>query len=242
MTSDAPNPPEQLREPGAGTPAARPDDAFAAALRGFGPLGIGAMAAIVLLGPVLEPLGAILALLWAHRSRTPWRAIGLARPRSWPRTVAIGVLAGAAFKLAMKALVMPLLGAPAINPVYHFLEGNTAALPGMLFDVTVGAGFGEEVVFRGFLFERLGRLLGSGPRAKVAIVLVTALWFGALHYPGQGLAGAEQALVTGLAFGSVFAATGRLWPLVFAHAAFDLTAVAIIYWGVEARVAHLVFR
>jgi len=27
-----------------------------------------------------------------------------------------------------------------------------------------------------------------------------------------------------------------------AHAAFDLTAVAIIYWGLESGVAHLVFK
>jgi hypothetical protein len=27
-----------------------------------------------------------------------------------------------------------------------------------------------------------------------------------------------------------------------AHAAFDLTALAIIYWNLETKVAHLVFR
>jgi hypothetical protein len=30
--------------------------------------------------------------------------------------------------------------------------------------------------------------------------------------------------------------------LMFAHAAFDLTAVAIIYWNLESEVAHLVFK
>ncbi len=29
---------------------------------------------------------------------------------------------------------------------------------------------------------------------------------------------------------------------MFAHAAFDLTALAMIYWNVESRFAHLVFR
>jgi len=43
-------------------------------------------------------------------------------------------------------------------------------------------------------------------------------------------------------FGGVFAVTGRIWPLVWAHAAFDVTAVAIIYWDLESRVAHLVFK
>ncbi len=215
---------------------------WAARLRGFGPVGILAAVVIILVGPVLEPLGAVLALLWARLSRTPWRELGFVRPGSWIRTVGLAILCGAAFKLAMKAVVMPLLGAPPVNPAYHWLAGNRAALPSMMFAVIVGAGFGEETVFRGFFFERLGRLLGTGRGAKVAIVLITSVWFGALHYPGQGLAGAEQALISGLVFGAVFAATRRLWPLIFAHAAFDVTAIWIIYAGLETRVAHLIFR
>jgi hypothetical protein len=30
--------------------------------------------------------------------------------------------------------------------------------------------------------------------------------------------------------------------LMFAHTAFDLTALAIIYWNLEVQVAHLVFK
>ena len=102
--------------------------------------------------------------------------------------------------------------------------------------------FGEETVFRGFLFERLGSLLGHAAWAKAATVMITAGLFGVAHYADQGLAGMEQATFTGIAFGSVFAITGRIWTLIVAHAAFDLTAVAIIYWDVESAMAHLVFK
>ena len=122
------------------------------------------------------------------------------------------------------------------------LAGNRAALPGILFAVIVGAGFGEETVFRGYMFERLGRLFGSGIVAKVAIVLLTAAWFGLAHYSVQGLAGAEQGMVVGLVFGTIFAVTGRIWMLMVAHAAFDVTAVAMIYWNLESAVAHFVFK
>src|SRR5512140_1592785 len=138
----------------------------AAALRGFGPVGMVAFLAILAGNLIVLPLSAILVLLWARRSRTPWREIGYVRPRSWIRTLAIGTLSGVAFKLAMKALVMPLLGADPVNHAYHDLAGNTAALPGTLFLVIVGAAFGEETVFRGYFFERLGKLLGSGAAAK----------------------------------------------------------------------------
>lgn len=228
-----------MTEAVAGPPA---DDRLAARLRGFGPLGILAMVVILAGNLLVPPLSAVLVLLWARRSGTPWRAIGFVRPKSWMAGLAIGLAFGCALKLAMKAIVMPLLGADPINQAYHFLVGNTAALPGILYAMIVGAGFGEETLFRGYLFERLGRLLGSGRGAKVSIVLIAGLLFGLAHYPDQGLAGAEQATIVGLLFGAVFAVTGSLWMLMCAHAAFDLTALAIIYWDLESRVAHLVFR
>ena len=174
-------------------------DDVAAALRGFGPLGILAILAVAAGNFVVVPLSAVLVLLWARRSHTPWREIGYVRPKSWTRTIATGIVFGIAFKFLMKAIVMPLLGADPINQAYHYLAGNRAALPGILYAVTVGAGFGEETVFRGFMFERLGK-------------------------------------------GTIFAVTGRIWMLMFAHAAFDVTAVALIYWSLENDVAHLVFK
>ena len=222
--------------------APTPDDSFAVALRGFGPIGLLAIAVVLAGNFLFSPLSAILALIWGARSRTPWRELGFVRPESWIATIATGVLAGAAFKLLMKAIVMPLLGAPPVNPAYHFLVGNQAALPGMLLVVIVSAGFGEETFFRGYLFERLGKLLGSSVRAKAVIVVLTSLFFGLLHYHDQGLSGARQATISGLVFGTIFARTGRIWPLVIAHAAFDVTAVALIYGNLETRIASLFFR
>ena len=172
--------PEPVLELPRDTRAAPPaDDRVAVALRGFGPLGILAILVILAGNLVVAPLGAVLVLLWARRSGTPWRAIGYVRPQSWTRT---------------------------------------------------------------YLFERFGKLLGPGVRAKAVIVLLTAVGFGLLHYPEQGLAGAEQATIVGLVFGTIFAVTGRLWMLMIAHAAFDLTALAVIYWDLEAYVAHLIFK
>ncbi|HEV2643152.1 MAG TPA: CPBP family glutamic-type intramembrane protease, partial [Candidatus Elarobacter sp.] len=89
---------------------------------------------------------------------------------------------------------------------------------------------------------RLGKLFGRGVADRTWTVALAALWFALAHYAVQGLAGAEQAAITGLVFGTIFAITGRLPMLMIAHAAFDLTALAIIYWNVESDVAHLIFR
>lgn len=218
------------------------DDAIAARLRGFGPVGILAMLAILAGNLIMAPLSAVLAVAWVHRSRTPWRDVGYGRPGSWIGDAVVGIVFGSVLKLLMKAVVMPLLGADPINQTYHYLVGNSAALPGMIFAVTVGAGWGEETVFRGYLFERLGRLLGHGRGAKAAIVLLTAAVFGLAHHLEQGIAGVQQGMIVGLVFGAIYASTGRLWMLMWAHAAFDLTALAIIYWDLERVVARLIFN
>lgn len=218
------------------------DDGLASRLRGFGPLGILAILIILAGNFLFLPLSAILVLVWAWLSRTPWREIGYVRPTSWVRTLIIGIVFSAAFKLVLKALVMPLLGAPAINQAFHFLVGNRAALPGILFLIIVGAGFGEETVFRGYLFERFGKLFGTSAWGKTLTVALTSALFGVIHYPLQGLAGAEQATIVGLVFGTIFALRRQIFLLIIAHVAFDLMAVAIIYWDLEEEVAHFIFK
>ena len=215
------------------------DDGVARALRGFGPAGLLALLVILFTGNLI---GTALVFVWAVRSHTPWRSLGIRRSRRWIQTVTVGLLAGTAFKLLMKAVVMPVLGADPINPAYHYLAGNSARLPGILFTVIVGGGFGEEVIWRGYLFERLRKLFGPSVGARLGVLLLSALLFGLAHYPDQGVAGAEQAVVTGLVFGTVYLATGALWLPMALHAAFDVTAVLLIYWNLESAVAHWFFR
>lgn len=246
MASDGLKLPEVLQPTDEARAALPPDDRIAASLRGFGPLGIVAILVIVLSGNVFAgnvvlPLGAVLVLVWAWWSRTPWREIGYVQPKSWIGSLAVGLALGIALKFLMKAIVMPLLGADPINQAYHYLAGNRAMLPAALWAMVV-AGFGEETVFRGYMFERLGKLFGSGVGAKALIVLITAGLFGLAHYAVQGLTGVEHATIVGLVFGTIFAITGRIWMLMCAHTAFDLTALVMIYWNLESKVAHLIFK
>jgi len=224
------------------SPAGDRGDRFATGLRRFGPLGLLAIVVIFAGNAIVLPLSAVLVLAWVRLSGTPWSEIGYVRPASWTRSLAIGVVFGAALKLLMKTIVMPLLGSDPINQAYHYLAGNRAALPAAFYAMIVGAGFGEETLFRGYMFERLGKLLGTSVRAKAATVLLASGFFGLAHYFTQGLAGTEQAAIVGLVFGTIFAVTGRIFMLMCAHAAFDLTALAIIYWNLESRVAHLIFK
>ena len=209
---------------------------------GFGPLGI--LAILIILGGnfIITPLSAVLVLIWVKLSGIPWPEIGYVRPRSWTKTILIGIAFGVASKFTLKALVMPLFGAPPVNQAYRFVTGNSAVIPWMLYASIVTAGFGEETFYRGWMFERLVKLLGQSTGAKIAIILITTILFASVHYPEQGLPGVEQACITGLVFGSIFVVTGRIFMLMIAHAAFDLTALWIIYYGFETQIAHLIFK
>lgn len=243
MTGDLSNSPVPGHEIPAVAQSGMPSgDRVAARLRGFGPLGILAILLVFAGNLVVVPLSAILVLLWAQRSDTPWSELGFVRPVNWARTVLVGIAFGVALKFLMKIIVMPLLGAEPINQAYHYLVGNLSALPGMFYAIVIGAGFGEETLFRGFLFERLGKLFGPDAKAKTLIVLLGAGLFGLAHYFEQGVPGLQQGMIVGLAFGATFAVTGRIFMLMIAHTAFDLTALAIIYWDLESTAAQLVFK
>jgi membrane protease YdiL (CAAX protease family) len=197
---------------------------------------------VVLLGNALfAPLSALLALAWARLSNTPWNALGFVRPASWMRTVFLGIVIGVVAKLLMKAIVMPLLGAEPINQQYAHIAGNLRAVPAMILFIVVGSGFGEETVYRGFLFERLRTLFGSTRGAALLVLFLTSTWFAAVHFSSQGIAGVQQAFLLGILLGSLYLATRQLWLPMMVHVSFNLTALGLIFWQLETRVATFVF-
>ncbi|GAA4544636.1 CPBP family intramembrane glutamic endopeptidase [Pseudonocardia xishanensis] len=77
----------------------------------------------------------------------------------------------------------------------------------------------EELVMIGYLLTRLRQLGWSADRAVAA----SAVLRGCYHLY-QGLGGFVGNIVMGLVFGRVWQRTGRLWPLVGAHALIDVVA------------------
>jgi membrane protease YdiL (CAAX protease family) len=154
----------------------------------------------------------------------------------------LGVTAGVAAKLLMKAVVMPYFGAPPTNPILAPLEGDLTAALIASAEMILLAGLAEEIVFRGFMFNRLQAAFGSGALARFTMIVGAGIFFGALHYFGQGFFGALNATIMGLAFGIIyFLNQQRLWFLIVMHASFDVCAVWLTYLGIEARVAQAVF-
>jgi membrane protease YdiL (CAAX protease family) len=74
---------------------------------------------------------------------------------------------------------------------------------------SVGAGVAEELLFRGYLQQRLVKRLGAVPG-----ILLASLFFGAFHiYPGHMF----PTFFMGIVLGSLAYASRSVWPGVIAH-------------------------
>jgi membrane protease YdiL (CAAX protease family) len=93
-----------------------------------------------------------------------------------------------------------------------------------------GNGWAEEVIVVGFLMTRL-RQLKVNP---VAALVASSLLRGVYHlYQGFGAGLGNFAM--GLVFGYVWQRTGRLWPLIIAHALID----SVAFVGYALAAGHL---
>ena len=92
---------------------------------------------------------------------------------------------------------MPAIGFDPVNHAYQYLVGSRRALLTTLIAVVLNAGVGEELIWRGFLFEMLGRFIPPMRLKQHAILGTSALLFGLGHYVDQGAAGVVQATLTG---------------------------------------------
>ena len=102
-------------------------------------------------------------------------------------------------------------------------------IPVLIF-VAFANGWAEEVIVVGFLLTRLRQLRVS----PVAAVLASSLLRGVYHLY-QGFGAGLGNLVMGLVFGYVYLRTGRLWPLIVAHALID----AVAFVGYALAAGHL---
>jgi membrane protease YdiL (CAAX protease family) len=92
----------------------------------------------------------------------------------------------------------------------------------MVFTSVVYAGFGEELIFRGYMLTRMLR------RGRLVAVLASALTWSSLHLwylPTLGSTGIWQhidVVLTGLLFGVAYLRMGSILPLIAVHALTDL--------------------
>lgn len=165
----------------------------------------------------LAPVALAIYFLW-EPGRSAFRRIGLDFRRVW-RDLGAGVL-------LVAVIGIPGLGLYAAGRALGItvqvdaspLDPSWWTIP-LLVLAAVRAGLTEEVIFIGYLFDRLRRL-GWG---TWTIILSTAALRGAYHaYQGPGPIIGNVAM--GIVFGWVYHRWGRVMPLVIAHVLIDVVA------------------
>ncbi|MCA9122029.1 MAG: CPBP family intramembrane metalloprotease [Planctomycetaceae bacterium] len=91
--------------------------------------------------------------------------------------------------------------------------------------ISLAAGFGEELLFRGLLQSGIAEFAGGKSGAVVAII-ATSLLFGLCHWITPGYA--ALAMVASLYLGILFARTGNLLVPLIAHGLYDFLALVYL--------------
>jgi uncharacterized protein len=179
----------------------------------------------------------LLALGWVSlRLRgLGWRDVGFVRPRSWPKTLALGCAAGIGMELlalfVTEPLIARLVGAHPELSDFRPLVGNLGLVLALLLPVWL-LSVGEELVYRGYLMNRVAELGQRTRGAWLLSVIVVSALFGWAHEESQGLAGMLQEGFAGLLLGLLYLVCGRTLAVpILAHVAANTLAFVLIYFG-----------
>src|SRR5260370_38706036 len=164
-----------------------------------------------------------------------WRDVGLARFRSWPVTLGLGAALGVGMELLQLFVTQPLLvSVTERGPDLSFfrrLAGNPKLLVVMLLLVWTLAAFGEELVYRGFVLNRLAEF-GNGTKAAwVTSLLLMSIAFGFAHYE-QGITGIIDEGFMGFLLGLAYLACDRKLAVpIVAHGIQDTVDMILLFLG-----------
>jgi len=164
-----------------------------------------------------------------------WRDVGLARPVDWRRTIAIGILGGIGIELMELLVTQPLLvklfhKMPDLSELDGLRGSWKLLLLGLALTWTLAA-FGEEMVYRGYLMNRVAGLFRN-PKAAWTISLIVVNFLFGLGHIDQGITGQVENMIDGALLGMIFLATGcNLWAAVIAHGLTDTIDLVLLYLG-----------
>jgi len=181
---------------------------------------------------VLLSIGIATALL--RRQGRTWADYGLAAHPSWRRTLGIALLLLIG-TMGVTGIVQLLIRSAGVAPPdysrFAAIRGNPKLLAMTLAIAWGTAAFGEEMLVRGFLLNRLAEMWGQSRTAWTGALFASSALFGAAHFY-QGLSGMLLTGTIGLVFGTVYLAVGRnLWVTILAHGAIDTISLIALYAG-----------
>ncbi len=166
----------------------------------------------------------------------PFRALGFQREKFTVKNILVlaPLVALGLFVFYVFALVpgiTKLTGVPIDYSSFDQLRGNLPACLIALLLVWATAGFGEEIIFRGYFMRQFVKFFGESKFSIVLNIVLLACFFGFMH-SHQGITGQLVAGIVGGLLALIFYLRKYdLWFVVAVHGFFDTIAIIFIYFG-----------
>ena len=169
--------------------------------------------------------------------RVGWRQVGLGRPAKWGSTVLAAIVIALAYNALDIGVVLPLLrrltGEPLDLAAFAGLRGDAGTLMLLLTVAWISAAFPEELLYRGYMLNRLGDVFGRRIAGWAAAAALVCLTFGLAHH-AQGITGVLDNILAGGLFATLYFVSGRnLWLPILVHGIIDTSSVVLLYFGFQ---------
>lgn len=195
----------------------------------FGPVHIGYLENIII------SILIIIASYIEYKGK-PFSALGFQREKLTFKNIFVlaPLVALVLFVLYVFALVpgiTKLTGAPIDYSSFDQLKGNLQASLIALILVWATAGFGEEIIFRGYFMRQFVKFFGESKVSILLNIVLFACFFGFMH-SYQGITGQLVTGIVGALLAIIFYLRKYdLWFVIAVHSFFDTIAIICIYFG-----------
>lgn len=179
----------------------------------------------------------ILLFIWLYLkfNKENFHSLGFSFETFNLRCFLMGTVSGVFIFSFLYFIFFPLLQYIIVLPdtkveLYDNLKGNTGLFLFLLFMGWLVGGLYEEIVFHGFIFTYIEKLLPRRISLTVGF-LITNIIFGLYHFQ-LGYDGVINAFLAGMGYHILILMNKRnLWYGIICHAIFDTIALTLLYLG-----------
>lgn len=160
--------------------------------------------------------------------------IGLVPKTGLLKTIVSSIVVFLVIEIGMDFIVQPFVNvlydeAPQYDAFSSIAHDYAKYLKYLLF-IWISAAFGEELLFRGFLFRQFKIIIPDFKLKNTTLVLLSSLLF-SLPHMYQGTSGMITTFVFGVFFGIVFLSFNKnLWITILSHGLIDTTFITLAYY------------
>ena len=181
---------------------------------------------------MLAVLGATWAMLKLRREN--WTSVGLGLDKIWAQQFGVGVAIGIA-QILFAVLLLWVFGGVilALDPTRSLQTVGSGLILFSLLAIK------EEVLFRGFLFQRLRDGMGLWPtQILLAVLFAAAHWMNPGMHGAIAVAGSLGIFVSAIVFGMAYVRTGSLALPVGIHLGWNWMQGQVMGFGVSGKQMH----